>query len=232
MPEKGWFPQSPISGERVKIKINNQILGPVLTGGDGMAVVRYHPPQTGTYQIQATLVDNPRHRAPVAEGLLLYGPLGKKVVVVTVDATQTLPESPPFSLLPSPRPQSMAKASEVLKTLAQKYQLIYIQTGGHLQIPETRLWLSEQDFPKALLLPWKISDQSSVRTEQVMDQLSELKRVSPIHFGITRSVADVEAFLLMGMEAILISGEEDLEFPEGAKVIDQWEGILPLIDGS
>ena len=224
--------QSKISGERIEFSVNGQVLGPVLTGGDGIAAARYLPPRRGTYVIKATLVDNPRYEAPEAAALLLYGRVGRKVIVVALDSAQTLQESPRFPFIPSPPPQPMSNANSVLDKLSQEYQLIYVLNGEDVQLLKIREWLDEQNFPKAPLFAWRLSMKPETRTRKMMEQLGKLKSFTHLYLGITRSVADVKAFLSLGMKAVFLSEEEDVERPEGSEVITEWDALPLLISES
>jgi hypothetical protein len=226
----GSLIQSKISGERIEFNIDGQALGPVLTGGDGIAAARYLPPRRGTYVIKATLVDNPRYEAQEAEALLLYGRVGRKVIVVALDSTQTLQESPPFPFIPSPPPQPMSNVNSVLDKLSEEYQLIYVLSGEDVQLLKIREWLYEKKFPKAPLFAWRLSMKSETRTRKMMEQLGQLKSFTHLYLGITRSVADVKAFLSLGMKAVFLSEEEDVVRPEGSKVITEWDALPLLIN--
>lgn len=226
----GSLIQSVIGGERVEFQVNNQSLGPALTGGDGLAAARYAPPKTGTYTIKVKLVDNPRYDAEEAEALLLYGAVPRKVIVVSMEATQTPPKPPrfPFSQPESSKP--MPKAAQVLTELSKKYQLIYMQGGEEAQILSTRRWLSEQDFPQAPLFIWRLAEAEEARTDQVAEELGAYQALGRFSLGVTRSFAEALAFQSLGIPAVVIVEEdEEVEIPKGARTATDWDAVPALI---
>lgn len=228
----GFILQSMVSGERIEFRVNGQVLGPVLTGGDGLAAARYLPPKTGTYIIKATLVDNPRYEASEVEALLLYGRLGRRVIVVLLDTTQTLQPLPRFPFIPARPPQPMPGAPHVLEELSEEYQLVYIQKGSETRLLEARDWLDKQGFPKAPLFYWRLSAKPESRTRQMMEQLNKLKPFARLYLGMTRSAADAQAFLSLRMKAVILSEDTEVEMPEGSKAITGWDNLPLLISES
>ncbi len=228
----GSILQSMISGERIEFRVDGQVLGPVLTGGNGLAAARYLPPKTGTYIIKAALVDNPRYEASEAEALLLYGRLGRRVIVVLLDTTQTLQQLPRFPFIPARPPQPMPGAPRVLEELSEEYQLVYIQKGSETQLLEVRDWLDKQGFPKAPLFYWRLSAKPESRTRQMMEQLNKLKPFARLYLGMTRSASDAQAFLSLRMKAVILSEDTEVEMPEGSKVITDWDNLSLLISES
>jgi hypothetical protein len=226
----GSLIQSKISGERIEFSIDGQPLGPVLTGGDGIAAARYLPPRRGTYVIKASLIDNPRYEAPEVEALLLYGRLGRKVIVIALDSTQTLPKPPRFPFIPVPPPEPIRKVTTVLDQLSREYQLIYVWNGEDVQLLEIREWLDKQNYPKAPLFAWHLSEKPETRTKQMIEQLGKFKPFAHLYLGITRSVADAKAFLSLGMKAVVLSEDIEVELPEGSIVTTDWDA-LPLLIG-
>lgn len=226
----GSLIQSAISGERIEFQVNGRSLGPALTGGDGLAAVRYAPPKTGTYTIKAVLADNPRYEAEEAEALLLYGAIPRKVIVVSIESTKTVPEPPRFPFSRSEPPKPMPKAAQVLTELSKKYQLIYMQGGEEARFLETRQWLSEQDFPHAPLFVWRLSEKEEARTDQVAEELGAYKALGRFSLGITRSPAEALAFQSLGIPAVVIVEEdEEVEIPKGARTITDWDAVPALV---
>jgi hypothetical protein len=222
--------RSVVSGERVEFKINDRSFGPVLTGGDGVAAARYAPPKRGTYEIKAILADNPRYRAEEARAVLIYGTISRKVIVLSLEAAKTLVKPPPFPLMPPEPPQPMPQAVRVLTELSQKYQLIYIQSGDEAILMTTRDWLSGQDYPKAPVFVWRLSEAEEARTEQLTEELKPFSALGRFAFGITRSPAEARAFQALGIQAILILEEdEEVEVPEGVKTAADWDAVLQAV---
>ena len=226
----GSLIQSVISGERVEFQVNGQSLGPVLTGGDGLAVVRYAPSKTGAYTIKAVLVSNPRYEAEEAEALLLYGAVPRKVIVVSIESAKTVPEPPRFPFSRSEPPKPMPKAVQVLTELSKKYQLIYMQGGEEARFLEIRQWLSEQDFPKAPLFVWRLAEAEEARTDQVAEELGAYQALGRFSLGITRLPAEALAFQSLGIPAVVIVEEdEEVEIPEGARTVTDWDAVPALV---
>lgn len=226
----GSLLQSVISGERIEFQVNGRSLAPALTGGDGLAVVRYAPSKTGTYEIKAVLVSNPRYEAEEAQALLLYGAIPRKVIVVSIEATQTTPKPPRFPFSRSEPPKPMPKAAQVLTELSAKYQLIYIQGGDEARFLETRQWLSDQDFPRSPLFVWRLPDSEEARTDQVADELGAFKALGRFSLGVTRLPTEALAFQSLGIPAVVIVEEdEEVEIPEGAKTITGWDTVPALV---
>lgn len=226
----GSLIQSVISGERIEFRVNGQSLSPVLTGGNGQAVARYTPPKTGTYGIKAALADNPRYEAEEAQAFFLYGAVPRRVIVVSVEATQATPKPPRFPFSRSEPPKPMPKAAQVLIELSKKYQLIYMQGGGEAQFLKTREWLSEQDFPRAPLLVWRLSEKKEARADQVAEELGAYKALGRFSLGITRLPAEAQAFQSLGIPAVVIVEEdEEAEIPKGAKTVTGWDALPSLV---
>ena len=228
----GFIIQSAVSGERVEFQVDGQVIEPVLTGGDGLAMAPYHLSKEGAYTIKARLIGNPRYEAQEVEALLLYGRLGRNVVVVDVDATKTRSESPRFPFLPSPPRERMPKVNQVLDELSKQYQLVYYHNGREAELPEMRRWLKEQKFPRTLFFVWHLSERVETRTEQMIEHLNELKSSARLFLGITRSPADVRAFLSVGMKGLLFLEDEDTAIPERARMITDWDTLSSLMKGS
>ena len=186
---------------------------------------RFSPPQAGLYTIKAQLVENPRTESEDAEGLLLFGSVGQPIIVISVDSIKRpVPSGPfPFSGWGSQKP--MPKASQILRQLAETYQMIYIESGNNLKHLLTRDWLDREDFPKAPLFVLSPTDDPEERTEQTIRELEKCQGAGAFFMGITRSADEAKAFKTMGMRVVVLSEDEENKFPKGTQVIKKWEGV-------
>ena len=125
-------------GKRVDIYVNDQKIKSILTGGDGYGYHKYKPRQLGLIPIEA------RSEGYRDTGLLLVADKDNKFILIDVDSG--LKESPISD-------RARRYCREVVRDLAEEYQLIYLNTLLGSMFFEG--WLANEKFPESVVLKWQ-----------------------------------------------------------------------------
>ena len=125
-------------GKRVDVYVNDQKIKRILTGGDGYGYHKYKPGQLGLIPIEA------RSEGYRDTGVLLVVDKDNKFILIDVDTG--LKESPMSD-------RARRYCREVVRDLAEKYQLIYLNTLLGSMFFEG--WLANEKFPESAVLKWR-----------------------------------------------------------------------------
>lgn len=226
------FFQKPISGERVEFVLDDTVIGQSLSGGDGLAVRRFKPTETGLQIVTVRLAGGSRYDAEPVELLVSNVPADTPILLVHLSSTKTPGEPPAVPFSPAPTSEPMVGSVETLEALSEKVQLIFLETGSERLLPAFRDWLNGQAFPDAPLFVWSLSGSPENRRAGFLEKIEELKEEGwrNIRGGVTRSTDEAAAFAEAGITAILMmdEGEEPEVSGEVVRVTawDEVPGVL------
>jgi hypothetical protein len=125
-------------GDVVEFFVDGKPVGKTLSGGDGIAFMRFVPARTGLYKIRV------KSDGDKEEGVLLAVKGSTQVVFIDVEGS-LLERS--FAL--KPRSGSV----QAVKKITRKYPVVFLQTG-YVGLKVIKLWLKENGFPDAPVLSW------------------------------------------------------------------------------
>ena len=225
------FFQRPISGERVEFLIGDQVIGRSLTSGRGIAVREFTPTEPGLYVVTVRLVENPRYEAEPVELIVASMKASDPILLIHLSSVLDPADPPEIPFLPSPIQEAMPEAARILTELSKTHQLLYFDSGKANLLPERKIWMVDEDFPRAPLMAWDLSGGASAHTDRLTDRLNALKAEGwkNLRAGISRSALDAEVFIAQGVRAVLMANEgdggDDQELPEGVGVVTNWTEI-------
>jgi len=215
------FITRPVSGERVEFYQGKTLLGVGLTGGDGIATVRFVARSPGLYPIKARLDASSSYAAEQGDLVLAAWPPDRSFLLIEVNSLEDVPETelplPPFLIEnPAPRPG----ATDVVKRLSARYPIVYLTTEDRFLQRHT--WLSHHRFPPGPLLSWDGSANLIRKWE---------KEGRHPKAGITRSNASALIFHENGIRSILLVSpkEKKSEGEKGVLRPSDWEGVERLL---
>jgi hypothetical protein len=125
----------PEGGTRVRLYLEDRVLGEILTGADGRGYLKYTPSATGELRLGA------RWRDFQASGRLLVLKADEKALVVEIEG----------ALRSHPLDRALREGSAAaLETLSRRFRLIYLESPLGALINET--WLTDSGLPQAVVL--------------------------------------------------------------------------------
>ena len=139
----------PSGGQRVKVTLNDVDLRTILSGGDGIAYLKYQPQKPGIHQIAA------KTGQESGQGILLV--LESTDQVMIIDVMGGLFDSPLGTTI-------KPKSREVIESLGKTYAVIYIYRFGSLLM--TRNWLIQNGYPRSVVLKWNPTQLFDMFTRQ------------------------------------------------------------------
>jgi len=221
----------PISGERIEFMLKNRSLGQTLSGGDGVAEIRFVPPTPGLYVVRVRIVESPRYEADAAVLNVACRNASAPILFVALSSVRIPSEPPSIPFNPTPSSDAMPEAVKVLSGLSKRYQLLFIETGDEALIPETKDWLIQQDFPPAPLYVWSMPNEAERRTERIVERLEEIRDAGWTNLSawITRSTEDAEALSNLKIKAVVMAEEDDNVPLEGSKKITDWKSVPSVL---
>jgi len=221
----------PISGERIGFYYQGRSLGQALTGGDGLAVLKFTPTEPGLHVIEARLIENPRYEAKPAQLQIACSNVSDPILLVGLASVKARPHPSSTPFEETTRSEALPNAAGILVKLAKQYLIVYL-TDDESSIPDEKVWLAREKFPPSPLLAWPISGGSANSKERMMDQLRELRKSGweNISGGITRSKDLAEGLVNMKIGAIVLVEEGDeTEWPVSAQKATNWNGIPSIL---
>lgn len=191
----GLFPEG---GGRVTVKVGNQEKKNLLTGGDGYGYLQTVYMEPGLIKVSV------RSGMESAEGRLLV--VTKKEKLLLVDAPGTL-------LRHIFNPEVVSEAKQVLKTLSEKYPLVYLT--GLPGTPIARNFLIQKGFPDGVVL--------SIQGRETLSRLHEKGIQLYALIGAT-AMNDLAAGLVEKNFGLVPGDDEQIIY------LENWKDLLEELD--
>ncbi len=196
---------TPIAGATVAFTRGDWVAGRITTDANGVAAMRWTPPEAGNYSFQAGIVavpnENLRDMLGVKVSLLVAA--RDKALQVVVDLDHTVVDSS-FLLVMAGGGKCMADSVEVLGRISKRYGIIYLTHRPDLLTRKSKNWLVDNGYPSGPLFLSEMKDlPDSGKFKSA--RLAVLRRDSPgVAIGIGDKLSDAQAYLDNGMSAYLI----------------------------
>lgn len=125
-------------GQMVEFSVDGRSIGRSLSGGDGATFKEFRAEKPGLYKVSVVSGKDKD------SGLLLSLKRGTGVVFIDIEGSIFVPMSG----------KPMKDSREVIKAIAKKFPVVYLQ-AGILDIRTLKKLLKENEFTEAPLLPWR-----------------------------------------------------------------------------
>jgi len=187
----------PIAGATVAFTRGDWVAGRITTDANGVAAMRWTPPEAGNYSFQAGIVAVPNENFRDMLGVkapLLVASRDKRTPQVVVDLDRTVVDGG----------KPLADSVEVLGRVSRRYGIIYLTRRPDLLTSKSKSWLAEDGYPSGPLLTGEVKDlPDSGRFKSA--GLAALRRdFSGVAIGIGDKLSDAQAYVDNGMSACLI----------------------------
>jgi len=181
------------------------VAGRITTDANGVAAMRWTPPEAGNYSFEAGIVavpnENSRDMLGVKASLLVAA--RDKALQVVVDLDHTVVDSSFFDVMVSGG-KCMADSVEVLGRVSKRYGIIYLTHRPDLLTHKSKSWLADNGYPSGPLLVSEMKDVLEGGKFKSA-RLAVLRRDSPgVAIGIGDKLSDAQGYLDNGMSAYLI----------------------------
>ena len=196
---------TPIAGATIAFTRGDWVAGRITTDANGVAAMRWTPPEAGNYSFQAGIVavpnENLRDMLGVKVSLLVAA--RDKALQVVVDLDHTVVDSSFFDVMVSGG-KCMADSVEVLGRVSKRYGIIYLTHRPDLLTHKSKSWLADNGYPSGPLLVSEMKDVLEGGKFKSA-RLAVLRRDSPgVAIGIGDKLSDAQGYLDNGMSAYLI----------------------------
>ena len=196
---------TPIAGATVAFTRGDWVAGRITTDANGVAAMRWTPPEAGNYSFQAGIVavpnENFRDMLGVKASLLVAA--RDKALQVVVDLDHTVVDSSFFDVMVGGG-KCMADSVEVLGRVSKRYGIIYLTHRPDLLTHKSKSWLADNGYPSGPLFLSEMKDlPDSGKFKSA--RLAVLRRDSPgVAIGIGDKLSDAQGYLDNGMSTYLI----------------------------
>jgi hypothetical protein len=195
----------PIAGATVAFTRGDWVAGRITTDANGVAAMRWTPPEAGNYSFEASIVavpnENFRDMLGVKASLLVAA--RDKALQVVVDLDHTVVDSSFFDVMVGGG-KCMADSVEVLGRVSKRYGIIYLTHRPDLLTRKSKSWLADNGYPSGPLFVSEMKDLlDSGKFKSA--KLAVLRRDFPgVAIGIGDKLSDAQGYLDNGMSAYLI----------------------------
>ena len=196
---------TPIAGATVAFTRGDWVAGRITTDANGVAAMRWTPPEAGNYSFEAGIVavpnENFRDMLDLKASLLVAA--RDKALQVVVDLDHTVVDSSFFDVMVGGG-KCMADSVEVLGRVSKRYGIIYLTHRPDLLTHKSKSWLADNGYPSGPLFLSEMKDlPDSGKFKSA--RLAVLRRDSPgVAIGIGDKLSDAQGYLDNGMSAYLI----------------------------
>ena len=150
---------TPIAGATVAFTRGDWVAGRITTDANGVATMRWTPPEAGNYSFEAGIVavpnENFRDMLGVKASLLVAA--RDKALQVVVDLDHTVVDSSFFDVMVSGG-KCMADSVEVLGRVSKRYGIIYLTHRPDLLTHKSKNWLADNGYPSGPLFVSEMKD--------------------------------------------------------------------------
>ena len=196
----------PIAGATVAFTRGDWVAGRITTDANGVAAMRWTPPNAGNYSFQASIVAVPNENFRDMLGVkapLLVAARDKKTPQVVVDLDHTIVDSSFFRVMVGGG-KPMADSVEVLGRVAKRYGIVYLTHRPDLLARKSKSWLADNGYPSGPLLVSEMKDLLEGGKFKSA-RLAALRRDFPgVAIGIGDKLSDAQAYVDNGMSAYLV----------------------------
>jgi phosphatidate phosphatase APP1 len=227
---KGIHPD--IAGAPLVYVLEGRRIGRAVTDDDGTAELRWRAPAGGRADLRVEVrTEEGSGYAAAPSTLLVAVRDGARPILIT-DIDHTIADIASLKF-PFEEPEDIPErpgAARVLRSLAERYDIVYLTARDDAYVERTRRWLAIRGFPAGPVFHRDLTLTRLSAGDFKTGFLRGLKKAWPgCRVGVGDRTEDVEAYRGAGLEAILI-GDDDL--PEGARRAASWADIEEfLADG-
>ncbi len=222
-----------------------ELLGEAVTDDEGYARVPWMPPGVGDYELSVKVKTEgvKEEYAEKMVGLeavpLLVSVRPRETRFVVVDLDHTVVESSFLYVLMGDA-EPMEGSVEMMKKIAEQYNVIYLTQRPDLLTHLSKSWLRKHGYPRGVLLVNTLKKSLGSSGEYKSGRLMDVRVKYPnIVVGIGDKLSDAEAYVANGMTAYLIPHYKQkskdmrrmardirlLGDQEGLQVVRNWQEI-------
>ncbi len=187
----------PIAGATVAFTRGDWVAGRITTDANGLAAMRWTPPEAGNYSFEAAIVGVPNENSRDMLGVkatLLVAARDRMSPQVVVGLDQTVADGG----------KPMTDSVEVLGRVSKSYGIIYITHRPDMPAGKSKSWLADNGFPSGPLLAGFMTglpDSGKFKSARP----AALRRDFPgAAIGIGDKLSDAQAYVDNSMTAYLV----------------------------
>jgi phosphatidate phosphatase APP1 len=214
-------------GARLEFRVDGEAIGSAVTAEEGIATFVWSPPdRVADHAIRVDLVDERREAVPATLRVFVRDPKRPSLVV---DLDGTVCASNGIDVLFRPPSAILAAdgAAEALRSLAARFDVVYLTGRDEGMCRRTLDWLELREFPSGPVLFRDLGLFTLSAKSHKIRILRELRRDFTLAAGVGDRHEDAEAYLDVGMKAILVGNEDDV--PKGAIRVPTWADVANLL---
>jgi phosphatidate phosphatase APP1 len=200
-------------------------VGRATTGDDGIASFEWSVPAAGPadLRVDVSLAEATGYSAAPSTLLVAVRDGTRPMMVCDIDGTIADVSTLKFITSEPEEIPELPGASDVLRGLAERYDVLYLTARDDRFVEQTRRWLALRGFPPGPVFHRDLKLTTLSARRYKTEALEVLKRDWPtIAVGIGDRTEDAEAYLANALVAILVR-DEDL--PEGALRAASWADV-------
>jgi hypothetical protein len=195
-----------IAGATIAFTRGDWVAGRITTDANGVAAMRWTPPEAGNYSFEAGIVAVPNENFRDMLGLkatLLVAARDKNAPQVVVDLDHTVVDSSFLGVMAGGG-KPLADSVEVLGRVSKRYGIVYLTARADLPARKSKSALADNGYPSGPLLLSRMKD-SPEGGKFKSARLAALRRDFPgLAVGIVERPSDAQAYVDNGMSAYLI----------------------------
>lgn len=198
------------------------------TDDDGDASLDWTPPGPGQFELEVRVRRGSEYVALPAALIVAVPPPDRAVILVHVDGTVSQATNlQMFRGKANEEIPAVDGAVDVLKTLGQHYQLVYLTDLDESFTVKFRDWLTLRQVPRAPVVFWEVFSRS-LSHATYMDQLvSKLRRDLPqITIGVGAQASDAQAYINQGVAGVVFASPPPDDLPDEVLSARRWGDVL------
>ena len=196
----------PVAGATVAFTRGDWVAGRITTDANGVAAMRWTPPEEGNYSFQAAIVAVPNENFRDMLGVrapLLVAARDKKAPQVVVGLDHTVVDGSFLGVVIGGG-KPLADSVEVLGRVSKRYGIVYLAARADLPARKSKDWLADNGYPSGPLLLSRMQDVPEGGRFKSGGPAGLRRDFPGVALGIVERPSDAQAYVDNGMSAYLI----------------------------
>jgi hypothetical protein len=206
----------------------SKFLGTGETDDDGDAMLEWTPPAAGQFELEVRVRRGSTYVALPATLIVAVPPPERGVILVQVDGTvSSATNLQMFRGKANDEIPAVDGAAEVLRTLGQHYQLVFLTDLDESFTTKFRDWLTLRQIPRAPVLFWELFSRSLSHATYMEQLVTKLRRDLPqINVGVGAQPADAAVYVGQGMAGVVLASPPPEDLGDEVLVARRWGEVL------